>query len=873
MPIKLKNKTNLIVKETGRPVFKLDGENVSEKSATIKVDDFYVNLPSIHGNMKYNEDELYDMLMNDEIKATSVHKKHSDAIKAAKERSKNLTIIRSVDKQMGGLLRKPIKAHKGTIVDGQIVYEKDDVESTTSPPKESAPVATPTTTEPAPAVSTPALAVTPPPPPAPTTQQPVQQTVQQPAPQPIPPPPPPPQPVVQPVETPEQAQQVANTFVPENIKQAEQTAPKQALTIKPIALDESKLTDAQKKERAKQQAIMIEQARKKFNESLKKKQQAAATQSPKRLPQPYRPTQEERIEIANLENIIRNSPENKLLQKESNEFNKIVKKELSSYQRKVGEAVRQFGPQSQEFKNALESYKFQERLFKKQYAPTIQRLNKLQLDITNSDAFKNLQKAGDRIFNRNKIQENVPSQFNKGGMSMEQQMSLFEEGGMKDDGLDRDPVSGNEIPPGSLAKEVRDDIPAQLSDGEYVVPADVVQYYGVKFFEDLRAEAKRGLAEMEATGRIGGEPVEVDMTMIAFGQADKDKKEKKATGGVVEFDKGGVSSDMQQIEKSRTFNPADYAVTGFTPVSSISQVRSGVQTSAKPTSTVVYRTYYGPNNEVKSVPGTLDANGNWNANQGFEEFVKSPWTNTPKQQVSSSRDGSGSSALELEAQRRQNEYALGVSAKRLGIPLEEYKNLSLGKRFKLMGQEIQVMSGGKADPKIVKSILDGKDDGFNFTDLIGFIFNPIGSVIKLATSFIAGTDISDSPASNVQLKNEKDLNQSSSKNILPIPSTKSSGVDTSTIKGIEKASKKSDKSDKSDKNEFAKQTGGKPIESDATTAKELGTGAGSYNPVTRAIAKKQQNQNKTAADIDRDVMGGDLNKGGLIQRPKRRNKK
>ena len=88
---------------------------------------------------------------------------------------------------------------------------------------------------------------------------------------------------------------------------------------------------------------------------------------------------------------------------------------------------------------------------------------------------------------------------------MEQQMSLFEEGGMKDDGLDRDPVSGNEIPPGSLAKEVRDDIPAQLSDGEYVVPADVVQYFGVKFFEDIRAEAKRGLAEMEATGRIGGE--------------------------------------------------------------------------------------------------------------------------------------------------------------------------------------------------------------------------------------------------------------------------------------------------------------------------------------------------------------------------------
>ena len=102
MPIKLKNKTNLIVKETGRPVFKLEGENVSEKSATIKVDDFWVNLPSIHGNMRYSEDELYDMLMNDEIKATSVHKKQPDAIKAAKERSKNLTIIKGSGFNQGG---------------------------------------------------------------------------------------------------------------------------------------------------------------------------------------------------------------------------------------------------------------------------------------------------------------------------------------------------------------------------------------------------------------------------------------------------------------------------------------------------------------------------------------------------------------------------------------------------------------------------------------------------------------------------------------------------------------------------------------------------------------------------------------------------
>ena len=70
-----------------------------------------------------------------------------------------------------------------------------------------------------------------------------------------------------------------------------------------------------------------------------------------------------------------------------------------------------------------------------------------------------------------------------------------------------DPVSGNEVPPGSLPEEVRDDIPARLSEGEYVVPADVLRFYGVKFFEDLRENAKRELARMDREGRIGGEPI------------------------------------------------------------------------------------------------------------------------------------------------------------------------------------------------------------------------------------------------------------------------------------------------------------------------------------------------------------------------------
>ena len=99
--------------------------------------------------------------------------------------------------------------------------------------------------------------------------------------------------------------------------------------------------------------------------------------------------------------------------------------------------------------------------------------------------------------------------FAEGGMVEEEQMNrLMQEGGMADDGMSREPVTGNDIPPGALASEVRDNVDAKLSGGEYVVPADVLRYYGVRFFEDLRAQAKQGMMEMESEGRIGGVPVD-----------------------------------------------------------------------------------------------------------------------------------------------------------------------------------------------------------------------------------------------------------------------------------------------------------------------------------------------------------------------------
>lgn len=168
----------------------------------------------------------------------------------------------------------------------------------------------------------------------------------------------------------------------------------------------------------------------------------------------------------------------------------------------------------------------------------------------------------------------IPAGLAKGGdiMPMEQQMQMFAIGGLDDDGLSRDPVSGNEIPPGSMANEVRDDVDARLSDGEYVVPANVVRFFGVKFFEDLRTQAMQGLGAMEANGRIGGEPVPSAMPMqdqMAEIQPDVSEEEMQMLQGLM--NEGGyvsgyaIGGDVPKdvdLENPTPFNPSPFANVG-----------------------------------------------------------------------------------------------------------------------------------------------------------------------------------------------------------------------------------------------------------------------------------------------------------------------
>ena len=159
-------------------------------------------------------------------------------------------------------------------------------------------------------------------------------------------------------------------------------------------------------------------------------------------------------------------------------------------------------------------------------------------------------------------------------------MELFQEGGLKDEGGTKDPVSGNEVPPGATQEEVRDDIPAQLSEGEFVFPADVVRYIGLEKLMRMRQEAKMGLKMMEEMGQMGNAdeatipddiPFSVIDIQIAEGDDDDDEVEKRAEGGVIEAANGfagttTATNPLQTRQSSMTASPTGLKTAYTAPI-------------------------------------------------------------------------------------------------------------------------------------------------------------------------------------------------------------------------------------------------------------------------------------------------------------------
>lgn len=75
----------------GRPVYETDEGEVSEQSVTLQTaPDEFINIPSIHGGVQYDRNELRDMYQRGEIQATSRHADVESAVAEAETRSNEM---------------------------------------------------------------------------------------------------------------------------------------------------------------------------------------------------------------------------------------------------------------------------------------------------------------------------------------------------------------------------------------------------------------------------------------------------------------------------------------------------------------------------------------------------------------------------------------------------------------------------------------------------------------------------------------------------------------------------------------------------------------------------------------------------------------
>jgi hypothetical protein len=209
-------------------------------------------------------------------------------------------------------------------------------------------------------------------------------------------------------------------------------------------------------------------------------------------------------------------------------------------------------------------------------------------------------------------------------MALEKQMELFDMGGLMQEGGTIDEESGNEVPVGSLKEEVRDDIPAQLSEGEFVMPADVVRYHGLDKMMALRDEAKAGLQRMEDMGQMGNADEAVIPDGVPFGLEDLDMEDdgsplEMQVGGFVQQPFGTVQAPATgfQTQQSAFANyvPQVAPLPTTTPVAyqaPVQQATPTMQTDALPTfeQSVVPSTVTYINDAGAEIQIPVDAQGN-----------------------------------------------------------------------------------------------------------------------------------------------------------------------------------------------------------------------------------------------------------------------
>jgi len=709
--------------KAGRPVYETEtGERRSEYSSTIKLDNGkWINIPSIHNGKYYSDKELKEAVEDNRMIPTSEHGSEKEAIKSAMKRSKNL--------KQGGLL----KAHQGTIVDGQIKYEQVSAPPSDpdpfAPPKKPFEVPQQIAVKPDVGLPNP-YAITEPsvlpnqgkPDPAMVAisnpnQYPDLSTVSHPY-------------MGDPSQVP-----VKTEILPEPVKQI----PNNVAQIPETGQDYFK-TEMPKDTGGNKKQISLADMEAQFKKAMENRDSVMSTQ----------PSQQQQQNMQNYMNSFQQfqqqlgQDKSRLEGMESyknvisagDKFSAAMDAELKPFHLAMALAQQQYNQGQIGYGDVMkvsQDLELAAAQAKQKHSGLLGQAEMASANFNNAKwkAFNEQYKPVGLGQSIGKLMA-----FNEGGTVMDKQMEMnfgdtpiaeLAEGGMKDDGGGKDPVSGNDVPSGATAKEVRDDVPAMVSEGEFIFPADVTRYIGLDRLMELRQDAKMGLKKMEMMGQLGDPEDAVLPDDIPFDENDiiieigEEEVEERNQGGIVGFAEGTANAG----EQGR-------------------QPQYNIQEEANKAYSKKYTWYKNAAGEMKSILTDWRGNPLEPVPEGYKIMLNedgSPVTKKPEKAPDDDDLEETQPTQPMEQKKddddkpdpakvaEQNRESAKITADRLGFEsVDDYLALSFKDRMKLVGEEFRVMGGGEINHDRVQGILDGSiESGFD-GGILGGVFGMIGSI-------------------------------------------------------------------------------------------------------------------------------------------------
>ena len=289
-------------------------------------------------------------------------------------------------------------------------------------------------------------------------------------------------------------------------------------------------------------------------------------------------------------------------------------------------------------------------------------------------------------------------------------MEMFGDGGLKDQGGTKDEVSGNPVPSGSTKKEVRDDIPAMVSEGEFIFPADVVRYHGLDKLMQMRQEAKMGLNMMEKMGQMGNSeeaeiPDDLPFTIADITIVEDDEELEMAEGGIIFAQEGTdvpSKADQERAAFSDFIGGGDYKDKGPRQY----KLKDGsIQTIVhdfedRPKETPPKGAVLLPlDNGVTPLP---------------RPSLPTPLT-TPERKEKTAAERQA----KADATTARNKKAINDSATRLNMTVEDYGKLGFGSRLALMGLELKGARGETVTAEERNAAIEKSKEGGAFGGLLG----------------------------------------------------------------------------------------------------------------------------------------------------------